>query len=130
MMSSSTFRLFAALTAWGSIFPLTLLAIFLLDTSARQELLWQFEFESHYLLARQLIFDGLSTLTFTSPWLAALILYRLLPNKKNQKGAAWIFIMYPFVIAATLQFFPTPDIFWQMAITGGLLNLLFVGSKK
>ena len=34
------------------------------------------------------------------------------------------------VFAATLQIFPIPDIFWQTAIIGGLLNFLFVGKKK
>lgn len=127
MMSNSVFRLIAALIAWGSLYPLTLTAIFLLDTSAKQELLWQFQFESHYLLARQLIFDSLSALIFTSLWLVSLIFYRLAPNKKI---STWVFVLYPFILAATLQIFPIPDIFWQTAIIGGLLNFLFVGKKK
>ena len=127
MMSSRVFRLITALIAWGSIYPLALMAIFLLDPSARQELLWQFQFESHYLLARQLISDSLSVLIFTSLWLVSLIFYRLATNKKI---STWVFILYPFVLAAILQIFLTPDIFWQMAIIGGLLNLLFVGKKK
>jgi hypothetical protein len=130
MMSNSTFRLIAALIAWGSLYPLTLTAIFLFDSSAKQELLWQLQFESHYLLARQLLFDILSALTFTSLWFVALIFYQLLSNRSHLKTASWVFVSYPFALAATLQIFSIPDIFWQTAIIGGLLNFLFAGKKK
>jgi len=129
-MTRSVFRFFTILIAWGSIYPLTLIAIFLFDSNSRQELLWQIKFESHYLLIRQLIFDYLHALPITFIWLAAIIAYKLICNTGHAKLATWLLLSYPILLAAILFMLSTPDIFWQMAITGWLLNWLFVGGRK
>ena len=129
-MTKSIFRFFAILIAWGSIYPLTLAAIFLLDSNARQELFWQIQFESHYLLVRQFIFDYLHALSITSIWLVATVAYKSICNAGRPKLAKWLFLTYPIVLALILLMLSASDIFWQMAITGWLLNWLFIGGKK
>lgn len=129
-MTKSIFRFFALLITWGSIYPLTLAAIFLLDSSARQELLWQIQFESHYLLIRQLVFDSLHALAFACIWIVAIIAYKFIYNAGRPKLAKWLLFIYPILLALTLFMLSTSDIFWQMAITGWLLNWLFIGDKK
>ena len=129
-MTRPSLRFFAILIAWGSIYPLTLIVIFLLDLSTRQEFLWRIQFESHYLLIRQLIFDYLHALSTTFIWLAAIIAYKFACKTDHQKLAKWLLLSYPIVLALILFMLSTPDIFWQMAITGWLLNWLFIGDKK
>ena len=129
-MTKSIFRFFALLITWGSIYPLTLAAIFLLDSNARQELLWQIQFESHYLLVRQFVFDYLHALSITSIWLVAIVAYKFIYNAGHPKLAKWLPLTYPIVLVLILFMASASDIFWQMAITGWLLNWLFIGDKK
>jgi hypothetical protein len=116
--------------AWLSIYPLALVLGFLFDSDASQELFWQFQFESHYLLALHFIRDFSQAALLSSIWLLVVFIFQILRKTSFKKFANGLLLVYPFILIAVILINDLPDLLWQMSAIAWVLNLFILSNRK
>lgn len=124
-----SFLLLITIVTWASIYPAAL-ALGLVLSDQKNSLLWEIQFESHYLLAVSFIRDTLDALPTTSIWVVGIVLCKLMQMLGFTKLANASLIFYPAALLLTVFIADLPDLFWQMTLVGWVLNLFFLGKAK
>lgn len=116
--------------AWLSIYPLALVLGFLLNPGTSQELFWQFQFESHYLLALHFVTDFSQAVLLSSIWLVGVFIFQILRKTSFKKLAVGWLLVYPFILIAVILISHLPDLLWQMSAIAWVLNLFILSNRK
>jgi hypothetical protein len=124
------FKYILIIALWVAIYPVTLLCHILFDKLLIEELVWQIQFESHYLLITRFVSDWLDAIYISSIWLVVIIICQAVRKTRRDSVVKWFLFLYPLILIAILLLIGIPSIYWQMAITGWMFNWFFMGTPK